>query len=301
MTTPQTPEALAEMVAAHFAANPKETLIIPDLVESLYRDADGENVSALKLMADSPKDYRYGKDHPTDATPDMILGTVIHFLVLQPQRPESECFVVSPYPDFRKKEAQEWRDSQTMPILTKDTLESARETARAITEHPRIAWILERDKDGKLIRAQTEVSAFRLHERTGMLLKGRADIVFTDEENRTVLADLKKAQSVKPSMFAKAIGDRLYNVSSAFYCDLFGASSHYLIPAKVGPPADADIFRLSDSSMERGRKTYEALLDRVAKCARENRYPGVSEDSEVIREIEEPTWSQRQQEELTTQ
>lgn len=298
MTPPTTLESLSAIIAAHLTETPLAPLIIPGLAENLYRDYPADNISALKKFDESDKAYRYAIANPTDPTDDMIMGTIIHFLTLQSHRPESDCFVVSPFPDFRTKPAQEWRDSQTKPIITAAKLELARATVDTIRNHPRVAWMLEHEKDGVVHKAQTEVSAFKRHPRTGLLLKGRADMVFMDSNDMTAIGDLKKVQSLKKALFAKDIGERLHHAAAAFYNDLFGASTHCLIAAKIGPPADARVFPLGGHSIEIGRVLYEKWLDRLVKCRATNHWPGIDEDSEELIEIEAPAWAQREAEAL---
>ncbi len=259
-----------------------------NLPERIYRDAPGENISALKTLAESAKKYQWALTHPTTSTPAMIAGTVIHFLTLQPTRPESECFLMRPpqWKDWRTKESQAWRDEQLLPVIDDATLGSAKAAANAIFSHPRAAWMLE--------RCQTEISIFRKHARTGLLLKGRIDIAFQDLENKTAIADLKKVQSVKLPLFERAIGERLYHAQAAFYTDLIGASSFYFIAVEESAPNEVDIFEMEpdgEGSLAEGRRLYEALLDRLAKCRKENRWPGIGEGSATIRRVKAPRFA----------
>lgn len=52
----------------------------------------------------------------------MVLGSIFHSLVTNQ---ESEEFVISPFENFRTKESQLWRDSQTKIIISKDSEEVA--------------------------------------------------------------------------------------------------------------------------------------------------------------------------------
>ncbi len=289
-TAPTTPEALHALITAHFKASPTETLIIEGLREDLYRAYPAVNVSSLKPMADSPRKYRYEQDNPKPRTKAMDFGVIVHGLCLTPEEVPG-LWVKKAFPDFRTNAAKAWRDAQTLIILDDEDLAEMTACADSIQADPKAAWILE--------KAQKEVAVFRIHERTGLMLKARLDLPFLDLENRTAVADIKKVQSVKPSLFSKAIGERLYHMQGAFYADIIGASSFYFIGVEEAAPNEVDIFRQSDASLARGRALYETLLDRLVKCTRENRWPGISEDSETVREIEEPSWAQRQGEEIT--
>lgn len=272
---------------------PNKEGVFFNLHEAVYRHAPGENISALKKLYESPLEYRYAIENPTDPTDDMTIGTILHFLTLQPNRDESECFVVSPFDNFKTKDSQVWRDSQVVPVITAKTLALIREAVTTIINHKRAGWILEKETTGEWKRAQTEVSVFKRHAETGLLLKGRADIVFTDDEGKTGISDIKKCQSVKRALFRNDIGQRLHHVAAAFYNDLFGASSFCFIPVKLGPPPDVNVIPLKQASMDRGREIYEKLLRRLVRCRAENEWPGVCDEDDALEEIEEPQWVQR--------
>lgn len=290
MTTPTTSEALSVRIAAHFGATPKEPLIIHGLREDLYRAAEGENISRLKVMAESPRKYRWDADHPKARTAAMAYGTIVHGLTLTPDEVPG-MWVKKAYPDFRTNEAKKWRDAQTLIILDDEDLSEMTACADSIKADPKSAWILS--------RAQKEVAVWRRHERTGLLLKARLDLPFMDLEDRTSLADLKKVQSIKPGRFSKDIGERQIHAQMAFYRSMIGASSAYLIAVEEAAPNDVRVFKLTDAALRRGEALFESWLDRLAVCMKANRWPGADEDSELVTEIEEPIWSQRQSEEIT--
>jgi hypothetical protein len=50
-----------------------------------YRKIDAVNYSSLKHMKRSPLAYRYFMDHPTQPSPQMILGNHTHRMILEPE------------------------------------------------------------------------------------------------------------------------------------------------------------------------------------------------------------------------
>lgn len=270
---------------------PGEEGIFLNLPESVYRSAPGENFSRLKPMAQSPKKYLYELNNPKPRTAAMVFGTVVHAMLLEPDK-LSDLIVTRPeqWDSYRTKEAKAWRDSQTAMVVTDDELADMRDCAAAVKADPKAAWILQ--------AAEKEVSVFKRHEGTGLLLKGRLDLPFTDLQGNTAIADIKKVTSVKRGLMRKAIGDRLIHVQGAFYCNLLGASSFYIIAVEEAPPHEVDIFEVPKVSLQRGREWYESMLARLVRCKAENRWPGVSEDSDTIQEIEEPEWCRMKEEAL---
>lgn len=272
----------------HFTPNTDGIFL--SLPEPIYRQAPGENVSRLKPLAKSPKAYKYALENPKERTPAMVFGTIVHAFILEPERAPDLIFTRPPeFKDWRTNASKEWRaerEAEGKVVCGDDEFQMMQDCARAVKEDPKAAWILQ--------RAEKEVAVFKRHERTGLLLKGRLDLPFMDLQGNTAIADIKKVSSVKPALFSKVIGEHLYHMQAAFYCDLLGATSFYFIGVEEHPPHEVNIFKLSQASLQRGRELYEALLDRLVKCQEKDHWPGVSEDSNAIDEIEEPAWAQRE-------
>lgn len=257
------------------------------LPHHIYRKAPGINISSLKLMAKSPKTYKHGLDNPKETTAAMIFGTVVHAMLLEPET-VSSMVVTRPdkWDSWRTNDSKAWkseREAEGKLVVSSETFEEMTNCAAAVKTDPKAAWILQ--------RAEKEVSIFKRHERTGLLLKGRIDLPFSDLQENIAIADIKKVPSVKRSLFQRAIGEHLHHASLAYYSDLIGASSGYLIAVEEQAPHEMDIFKLAPASLQRGRDLYESLLDKLAWCQKNDRWPGVSEDSNDIQEIEEPAWA----------
>jgi hypothetical protein len=107
------------------------------------------------------------------------------------------------------------------------------------------------------------------------------------------VADIKKTTSVKPSLFSKSIGEYAIHAQMAYYIDLIGASSAFIIAVEEAPPHETRLFQFTPASIDRGRAMYEGWLDRLAGCLKSDRYPGVDEDNEDVTMISEPEWAQR--------
>lgn len=266
------------------AFEPGQEGIFFDLPESVYRAATGVNVSSLKPLAESPKKYRWAQDHPTKPTPAMIYGSVVHAICLEPNRVDS-MVVTRPeqWKDWRTDAAKAWRDAQTALVVTSEELEAMHAAAKAVKEHPKAGWILD--------NAKNEVSVFKRHARTGLLLKARLDLPFEDLAGNTAVADIKKVQSIQRQLFAKDLTARLLHMQGAFYANIIGASSFYFIAVEEAEPNEVALYKLGDRSMQEGRDLYEALLDRLLLCRSSNHWPGATDESDEIEEIEALPWA----------
>lgn len=265
--------------------------IVTDMPESIYRSASGVNVSSLKPMRLSPAHYRYAIEEDDDdrKTSALVVGTLVHKARLEPEG-FGGCYVVRPaqWEDWRTKDAKAWRDAQTLPVLTPSEEEVVFRCAKALAG----VEILNQMAAGGF----REVVCFKRHERTGLMLKGRADLMAHDADGKTWLLDIKTviAGMASRDTFAKRIADLDYHMQDAFYSDLFGAD-HFVFVAveKVGYNG-VGIYQLGSDDRELGRRTNDALLQKLAECRRSDIWPGYPQE---VRSIELPRWKRKQESE----
>lgn len=248
------------------------------LDEKTYRSAPGINISALKEMRLSPKHYKHGLDDTGDPSKALVIGSVAHLATLQPEILKGS-YVVRPekWDSWRSKEAQAWRDAQKVLVLTPDEEKQALSVRDAVRGHAR-AW--------RIVSAgDREVSAFRLHERTGLLMKGRADIVAMDDDGRTVIADLKTCGygGASEEAFSQAISKFNYHQQAAWYMDLFGADEFVFIAVEKEAPFDVSLDHIDKEDVEIGRRVNEAAMQRVAECLRTGVWPGYTDNIRTVR------------------
>lgn len=77
--------------------------------------------------------YKRG-DLPQPSGKFIDIGTFVHQELLGGEKD----FVAKAYPDYRKKEAREWRDEQTKTILDDDQVETIVAVSNAIKAHPHL-------------------------------------------------------------------------------------------------------------------------------------------------------------------
>jgi hypothetical protein len=69
-------------------------------------------VSKSLLWDFNESPYKWRHSSGKEVTKAMDLGTLIHSAILEPETALTDIAAVSPFPDFRTKAAQEWRDDQ---------------------------------------------------------------------------------------------------------------------------------------------------------------------------------------------
>lgn len=95
----------------------------------------------------------------------------------------SNSFVVKAYTDFRTKAAKEWRDAQTLSIISEEELEQINKICEAVNKHPLYSVLL----CGESIEHKVELYA----KINGIDIKGKADAIRRNEDGSIIIADLK--------------------------------------------------------------------------------------------------------------
>ena len=84
---------------------PESEAVLYDLPAERYHRAPGVSNSMLKHLARSPAHLQEYLQHPTEQTRDMLMGSVVHQLLLEPDKPW-DWAVRPPGLDGRSKEAR---------------------------------------------------------------------------------------------------------------------------------------------------------------------------------------------------
>ena len=252
------------------------------LPESVYRAAPGVNVSPLHYSEDSMATYKWVIDNPAPPTPAMQFGTILHAAIYEPDK-VPRLFVTKPleFKDFKTKAAQEWRDAQTLPVLTPEDVETLEMMVRSFNAIPE-----NRDLMARCLR---EVSAFKIHPETGLLLKGRADLWDREAPNRDVY-DSKKLGGMRATMrnCSIRITEMNYHQQAAHYSYLFGAASFGWMFHTDTPPYEVGQFYASETMLIAGHDKNERAYRNIADCRKTGVWPG------RFRKIELQKWQQEE-------
>lgn len=274
-----------------------------DLPESVYRAADAISQSQLKEMEYSPAHFRAKMGVVSEPTDAQIIGTLTHALTLQgrclfvpipansPRRP-TKAQINAKKPSPETVEAISWwkhfeASNQGREILDEETCESIHRIRDSVMAHPLARTILERATDKNV-----EVACFKMHEPTGLMLKGLADVVVSDDKNLMTIPDLKTCLigGASKEEFSRTIYKYGYERQAAFYLDLFGATYFMFIAVEKEPPYAVACYNLDRESIERGRLANERDLMRVKTCMENNCWPAYSD---TIETIGVPEWVKR--------
>ena len=261
--------------------------IIHGLGEEYYsrtatpRDLSGP-VSKSLLWDFNASPYRwYNKSRDKESTAAMRTGTLYHTACLEPHKLE-EQYIISPYSDFRTKEAREWRDSMTgMQVITADEYIRAESAGYAFRKNPAIEHLPD---------YQTEVAV--LAEVFGTPCKCMIDLVPSEGLS---LMDLKTTQSIESlDQLTSLIINRGYHWQSAMYLDLWNLASgenrneFIIVFMAVDRPFEMATVLLDEDFIKLGREGYMQALAKWNQCVQTKHFPPAIDG---LQTLSPPKWA----------
>lgn len=275
------------------AAKPRPGLYY-DTPESLYRLAEGYCQSDLKSGQISMAHLKALLSGPAkEPTADQKIGTLTHSLILcgredfvvipdhSPKKP-TKAQLEAKKPSESTLEAIEWWEmfraqNEGKEFVDKEQADALHAMRDSVMADPVAREILGRS-------GNNEVACFKVHERTGLLLKGRADRICSDNAGRITIPDLKTVQlgAARPDEFSRSIFKWGYDIQAAFYIDLFGGEFFVFVAVEKEPPYAVKCYSLKQDSIERGRRIYEGILTQILECESTGVWPSYAPGIESI-------------------
>lgn len=223
--------------------------------------------SALPIAPEPPakawaRSYLNPHRVPRDSAA-MGFGRAAHALVLG--EPEFNAhWIVSPFDDFRKKEAQAWRDGQTKEIVKADDLTTIEAMARALRTTPQTAQAFGNE-------GQPEASIVWQCEDTGLWLKARPDWLPADPQMEFI-REYKTCVTIEPRRLSVDAFRYAYDCQAAMIVDGITAVTGtrplgvaHIVQEKE-PPYLCDLRLFSPEQIDAGRTRYRHALRIFYRC-----------------------------------
>jgi len=251
-----------------------------------YHALEALSASGAKLLLKSPAHYLASKVAPREPTNAMKLGTVVHSLILEPEKAAAEIAVMPKF-DKRttigKKAAEEFEeDNRGKLIIDEAIYDRARSIAEAVHAHPVV-------KEG-LVEGAAEVSLF--WEQYGVACKARLDYL-----KGASIFDVKTCSDASPEGFARQIAQFQYHVQAAHYAhgyrEIVGwdLDRFVFIAVESETPYAVGVYTLDARSLQSGR----ILMERAAEAYRRamsSPSAALPSYGDGIVEISVPAWAQ---------
>lgn len=231
--------------------------------EQEYRATKKTNASTLKPWLSDPRRAYHLEHNPREDTASMSLGRAVHKLL--EHKLNHDAVTVSPYSDYRKKEAREWRDANPDAI-------KAEEFNQAMAMAKSLYDSFNPDTLHHYHEGEHE-KAFYTDER-----KALVDLVYGPH-----LYDFKTTSATDLRGCIKDCSTYHYDLQAAFYLDVCEAESFtFLFVSSVAPYATFHL-KCSKDYLAYGREQY--------KKAEKTRGNYIPDTSPITHELERPYWA----------
>jgi hypothetical protein len=258
-----------------------------DMPEAEYRMAPAIAASDIKhiLPPRTPAHYasHMAGEVKKETTKAMLLGTLTHLAVLEPDKLDAAFAVRPAGVDYRTKAGKEWRDAQTAPVIDQEDADSLHGMRDAVAAHA--------GAQGVLAETRREVALFAEH-RTGLWIKGRIDILGAD-----FVGDVKTTENADPESFARTCVNLNYAAQAGHYTQLARLNGReakhftFIAVERTAPFAIA-VYRLDERALAWGLKQINDALQLIAECEDRGEWPGYG-DSPMTLAL--PAWAYKQE------
>ena len=189
---------------------------------------------------------------PTEA---MQKGKLLHALMSEKLGKQSDKWVVSPYENFKTKEARVWRDSQpdNVIIAKQELVDQLNIVADRAINHPKIEHLL--------VGAEPEVVVEK--QVNGFNVKGILDVL-SSVNGKTVI-DWKFMSSKNFDNFTKEALYSNYDLQGAVYDFLVDATHVYFVAIENEAPYRIKAFYCDQSFLESGADKFNKAFTMLRK------------------------------------
>ncbi len=179
-------------------------------------------------------------------------------------------------------ECREWTEAQTLEVVSAQESSDLIGASEAVLTDPIVAPIMSHGKPEVTVIA----------EYAGLLFKGRVDWLEIAQEQ---FFDLKNTQDASTRAFSIEIDRRGYYRQLALYWKLLAINGIEIercgiCAVEQFSPYLRNFRWLKPRALELGQQELDGAIDLLAKCARENKWPGYSGDGPEAGEIDLPEW-----------
>lgn len=245
------------------------------MTEKEYREHPGVNKSTLWEIRKSPAHYKWALENPSEDTPALKMGRLIHMCVLEPEK-LSDTYAVAPDADRRTKYGKDvWAaftaENDGKEILTRDEFEQAEMVSRSV-------W---RSTEDLLTGCKAEVPLFWDDPRTGIRCKCRVDAM-RETDDKIIMIDLKTTNDASTDAFARDAVKYGYHVQAAHYINgvIANRLNHgkqiewWFVAVEKKPPYAVNAILASQVFIDEGQLRLMTLMDKLDDCMRVDEYPG---------------------------
>lgn len=292
--------------------------------EHLYRKSPGLSATEVKVFANqSPAHYRHrflGEPVARSESAAMVLGSMVHCLVLEPQHFDSR-YRAQPEPDtgtlVTVPQLRQWLKDHNLNqagnkqelierIVQHDpeapvwaVMEEQRKQARYRTVKPEVMAqaramadsVFNNSQAHQLMsRGDAEVSVWGQHESTELLIKCRPDWL-----RDGLCVDVKTCACASPHAFRRDLVKFGYDLQQVHYLNTLCSAGKPVdifafIAVESEPPYLSQVYQLDGAADGHATRRWHRIMTRFKECLETNHWPGYTDDVKLAL----PNWYYQQ-------
>lgn len=249
--------------------------------------------SRLSKMAVCPLYFKYCEEHPSEPTDDLIVGSALHKVVLEPTTWDKEFIVLPPNVDRRTKAGKEAYEAfiatvGDRQVITQEQFETIIAMKEAINANKYAV---------ALLQGTHEQSMYAVDELTGENIKTRPDC-WRKIGDRLVITDLKSCRSALSDDFMRDVVKYAYDLQAYMYC--MNASKVLGIPienidfvficVQKSEPHLINILQADQYVLERGEALFREYIGTYKECKETGEWWGLNGKYGMINNLSLPSY-----------
>ena len=255
------------------------------LTQQQYRAIDALGSTDIKTLLTNPYLFKNGvRKEPTD---NLILGSVIHTLILEPQKLESE-YIIMPELNLRTNADKAIKaELEAEAKATNKTLVKA----EIFNQAEGVAKSFLKSSLSLFLRGEVKAEASFFGKIDGVKVKARPDLILPKEK---IIIDFKTTSTSgggSADGFAKMAANFAYYIQASLYLEITEYKQFYFIVLETTEPFMVGCYKLDSEALEFGKSEIRRAIE-IYKNLGEYKSPLYLNnlDYSKVQEINLPSW-----------
>ena len=256
------------------------------LTQQEYRAIEALGSTDIKVLLENP--YLFKNKVRKEPTDNLILGSVIHTLILEPQKLESE-YIIMPELNLRtnadkavKAELEAEAKATNKTLVKSEIFNQAEAVSKSFLKSSLSLFL----------KGEVKAEASFFGEIDGVKVKARPDLILPTEK---IIIDFKTTSQVgggSADGFAKMAANFSYYIQAALYLEITNYKQFYFIVLETAEPFMVGCYKLDSEALEFGKSEIRRAIE-IYKNLGEFQSPLYLNnlDFSKVQEINLPSWT----------
>ena len=225
------------------------------LTQQEYRTIEALGSTDIKTLLENPYLFKNGvKKEPTD---NLILGSVIHTLILEPQKLESEYIIM---PELNLRTNADKAIKAELEVEAKATNKTLVK-AEIFNQAEAVAKSFLNSSLSSFLKGEVKAETSFFGEIDGVKVKARPDLIIPDQK---IIIDFKTTSQVgggSADGFAKMAANFSYYIQAALYLEITEYKQFYFIVLETAEPFMVGCYKLDSEALEFGKSEIRRAIE----------------------------------------